>query len=149
MSKGGSGIFDGTRGNPQRNLPLGGGEGTGGGGPISPHPDAVPGHGSATVPDAKLSDYALNEDHPVGGDKAKVFKAALGFTREDAGELKQQILSRLPYFPAKLGKKDEYGQRYTVDMPIIGKNGKIRTVRTGWIIKPGESSPSLTTAYVL
>lgn len=148
MAKGGSGIFDGTRGNPQGNLPLGEG-GAGGGGPISPHPNAVPGSGSAAVPDAKLTGYALNENHPVGGNKAKVFKSALGFTRKDAGELKQQILARLPYFPAKPGKKDEYGQRYTVDMPIVGKNGKIRTVRTGWIIKPGASSPTLTTAYVL
>lgn len=148
MSKGRSGVFDGTRGNPQRRIPEDDRSG-GGGAPISPHPDAVPKSESATVPDAKLTKYALNEDHPIGGNKAKVFRSALGFTQDDAPELKQQILARLPFFPAKLGKKDEFGQRYTVDMPIIGKNGKIKTVRTGWIIKLGESSPSLTTAYVL
>ncbi|WP_338650936.1 DUF6883 domain-containing protein [Listeria seeligeri] len=33
-------------------------------------------------------------------------------------------------------------------MSITGPNGKAKTVRTGWIIKPNSTSPELTTIYV-
>ena len=50
--------------------------------------------------------------------------------------------------PAVLGKSDQFGQRFTVDMPITGPNGNTATVRTGWIIDPGSTTPRLTTLYV-
>ena len=113
------------------------------------NPKALPNVASASIPEKKLSGYALNSEHPIGRNKARVFKAALGFTDADAASLERQIILKLPFYPASIGKKDQYGQRYTVDMPITGKNGQTRIIRTGWIIKTGESSPTLTTAYVL
>ena len=47
-----------------------------------------------------------------------------------------------------IGKLDQYGQRYTVDMMIRGLKGISAMVRTGWIIKPGESIPNLVTIFV-
>jgi hypothetical protein len=38
--------------------------------------------------------------------------------------------------PAVPAKTDQYGQRFTVDMPITGPNGNTVTVRTGWIVAP-------------
>ena len=95
-----------------------------------------------------MTDYALNPDHPVGGNKARVFKSALGYDKNNAGELIEQIYSKLPESEAVMGKLDQYGQRYTVDMSITGVNGNTATVRTGWIVKTECEIPSLTTLYI-
>lgn len=59
-----------------------------------------------------------------------------------------QIYEKLPSSEAVLGKLDEYGQRYTVDILITGSNGSTANVRTGWIIKTGSDIPELTTIFV-
>lgn len=54
----------------------------------------------------------------------------------------------MPESEAVMGKLDQYGQRYTVDMLITGVNGNTVTVRTGWINKTECEIPSLTTLYI-
>ena len=58
-----------------------------------------------------------------------------------------QIYEKLPSSEAVLGKLDEYGQRYTVDIPITGPNSSTVNVRTGWIIKTGSDIPELTQCH--
>ena len=108
----------------------------------------LPNFDKAEIKPKKLTDYALNPDHPVGGNKARVFKSALGYDKNNAGELIEQIYSKLPESEAVMGKLDQYGQRYTVDMSITGVNGNTATVRTGWIVKTECEIPSLTTLYI-
>lgn len=108
----------------------------------------IPNVESATINPKKLTDYALNPNHPVGGNKAKVFESALGYNQSNADDLMRQIYEKLPSSEAILGKLDQYGQRYTVDILITGPNGKTVNVRTGWIIKTGSDIPELTTMYV-
>ncbi|WP_458412186.1 RHS repeat domain-containing protein [Schinkia sp. CFF1] len=110
--------------------------------------NAIPNFSKATIDPRKLTDYALNPNHPVGGNKAKVFESALGYNQSNAGKLMKQIQKNLANTPATLGKADQYGQRYTVDMLIKGANGKTATVRTGWIIKSGSNTPEMTTLFV-
>ena len=50
---------------------------------------------NAVIPDEKLYGYSLNKEHPKGGDKAVVFEKVLGYTQENAEELKEAILSEL------------------------------------------------------
>lgn len=109
----------------------------------------LPNIDNAKIDPRKLTDYALNPNHPVGKNKAKVFESALGFNQSNADDLLKQIYEKLPESTAKLGDLDEYGQRYIVDMLITGTNGQIKTVRTAWIIKTGSNIPELTTLYVL
>lgn len=45
------------------------------------------------------------------------------------------------------GKVDEYGARYTVDIPVVGPKGP-GVVRTGWIYRSGSDTPELTTLFV-
>ena len=97
----------------------------------------IPNVGNASIDSRKLTDYALNPEHPVGGNKAKVFESALGYNKSNAEEFMQQIYEKLPGGRATLGKLDEFGQRYTVDISITGPNGNTVEVRTGWIIKKG------------
>lgn len=97
----------------------------------------------------KIHGYALNPNHPTGKHKARVFLTALGFTQADAVTLAQVIMWKASQMKPVLGQADEHGQRYTIDMPITGRNGKTAMVRTAWIVRPNETEPRLTTVYVL
>ncbi|MEM9997476.1 MAG: DUF6883 domain-containing protein [Bacteroidota bacterium] len=102
----------------------------------------------AVVELAKLRDYALNPAHPRGKHKARVFAATLGYAASDAETLRRALLNAVTVCEATLGRTDEYGTRYTVDLPLTGPGGDA-VVRTGWIIRTGEDFPRLTTLYVL
>nr|MBP3281003.1 phage tail protein [Treponema sp.] len=103
---------------------------------------------NATINPTKLTEYALNPSHPVGGNKAIVFEKTLGYNKANSDDLIKQIHEKLPLSQSEKGKEDQYGQRYTVDISILGPNGNTKIVRTGWIIKSGDSIPYLTTLYV-
>lgn len=80
----------------------------------------------------KLTGYALNPDHPVGGNKAKVIESRTGFGLADAAEVKRQILAKASECEAVPGKTDKHGTRWHVDVPLTGPRGTM-TIRTGWI----------------
>jgi len=113
----------------------------------SVHPNALPNYQNAVIPSDKLEKYALDPTHPTGRHKAIVFKSALGFDQSNWQLLSQSIIDELPYHEAVLGKDDEYGQRYTVIMPVTGPNGNTVEVVTAWIFKQGEDYPSLASPY--
>ena len=108
----------------------------------------LPNVDKVTVDPNKVKNYALDPNHPVGGNKAKVFESSLGYNQSNADQLMKQVQNKLPNSEAILGVKDQYGQRFTVDMQITGPNGNTATVRTGWIIDPGAEIPRMTTIYV-
>jgi membrane protein involved in colicin uptake len=101
----------------------------------------------------KFTDYALNPDHPVGGNKAKVFSAATGLEQKDAADVMKQVNDGLGKFPPSAGKVDQYGQRFTMHTPVTGPKGTA-TVESGWIYdrnqETGEISniPRLVTIFV-
>nr|WP_206069988.1 RHS repeat-associated core domain-containing protein [Knoellia sp. DB2414S] len=101
----------------------------------------------ATIDPRKLTEYALNPNHPVGGNKARVFESPLGFNRSNADDLmaqqRQGVMENMP-IP---GKVDKWGTRFTVDIPVTGPGGS-GIVRTGWIYTPGSTTPSLNTLTV-
>jgi hypothetical protein len=49
---------------------------------------------------------------------------------------------------AQLGRRDAYGQRYTVDV-LLEWRDKRAMVRSGWIIEYDSDTPRLTTCYPL
>ena len=112
------------------------------------HNDCLPNLNSAKIDMNKITGYALDSSHAIGGNKARVFESALGYNKTNADDLILKVKQGLKENSAVLGKSDSYGQRYTVDMPIKGPNGKTVTVRTGWIIDVGQTNPRLTTIYV-
>ncbi len=97
----------------------------------------------------KLTDYALDPESLKGADKALVFRQHLGFTKETFQPLLAQIEAQALDAEAIPGVEDQHGCRYQVDLSIIGlKPGQQETVRTGWIVKPGEDIARLVTLYV-
>jgi len=119
----------------------------GGSTPAPAPPTRVPNAHQAEVDPRKLTDYALNPEHPVGGNKAKVFESATGFNKSNYEDLLEQLKTGVQNTDATVGKVDQYGQRFTVDIEVTGPKGTA-TVRTGWIVKPDNPNPTMTTLFV-
>jgi len=108
---------------------------------------AIPNARYATIDPRKITEYVLNPAHPVGGNKARVFESALGINQQNARVLMSQLQSGVRTQPAVVGRVDQFGTRYTVNIPVRGPNGTAN-VQTGWIIDTGSTVPRLVTAFV-
>lgn len=102
----------------------------------------------AKIPDEKLTEYALNFEHPTGKEKAKAFKEALGYTKESYTDLKTKILDSFDEKELVYKREDKYGKRYEQIMQITGPNGKTANVLTAWIKDNDNAEPGLTSIYV-
>jgi hypothetical protein len=108
----------------------------------------LPNADQSVVDIRKLKDYCLDRLHPRGKHKARVFEHALGLTKENAEELRDEILKRVPHEEALIGEEDDYGRRFVVDFEYI-RQGRRARIRTCWILKTGENAPRLTSCFVL
>ncbi len=79
----------------------------------------------------KLYNYLLDFNHSKGGPKAKWFKEALGFTRENMDDLAKQLI----FNPAKAVQTEvtEFGTKYNQIISVKGANGRTIDVLTSWI----------------
>ena len=107
----------------------------------------IPGGERAVVDIAKLQDYCLSPQHPRGRHKARVFASVLGITVNDADLLRQALLKAAREGEALEGARDDYGQRYVIDLEVQGPRG-MAMVRSSWIILHGEDFPRMTSCYV-
>jgi hypothetical protein len=89
----------------------------------------------------------LNPLHDEGKHKARLF-VAVGITATDAEKLRDILLEVINAREAQLGRRDAYGQRYTLDFPLKWSDKRI-IIRSGWIIEQGTDIPRLTTCYPL
>jgi len=87
----------------------------------------------------KLRDYCLDPEHPRGQHKARLFKSALGWTTDNAEDMRRRLLQAIQTEEAVLLGTDDYGQRYALDFPVQGPGGLV-TIRSLWIIRHGEDS---------
>lgn len=108
----------------------------------------LPSAESAIVDPAKVRDYLLSPDHPVGHAKARFF-TSLGFTREHWAELRDALLRLAREADAESGPASPFGQKYVLGGIIEGPGPAARRawVETVWIILRGETAPRLVTAY--
>src|SRR5574337_906336 len=108
----------------------------------------IPNADRAVVDIRKLRDYCLNLLHDEGKHKARLFESALDIIANDAEQLRNILLQIVKTHEAELGRRDEYGQRYTVDF-MLEWEGKRAKVRSGWIIEYGSDIPRMTSCYPL
>jgi len=87
----------------------------------------------AFVDIAKLRDYLLNPEHESGGQKARVFRAALGLTLDDAEWLRVELLRIARERDATPGELVPFGQKYVIDANLLSA--------TEWLLceQPGSS----------
>jgi len=102
------------------------------------------------VDEAKLRDYVLNDRHPRGRHKARVFRSRLGLIQSDAGWLCDALLEaalrlRSEFRPLHA---DAFGRRYGLDILMTTTNGAA-IVRTAWIVRTDEDMVRFVTCYVL
>lgn len=101
---------------------------------------------NAEIDIRKLREYSLNPSHPEGKHKARLFAAALDITDADADSLRVILLAAATVTDVEMGRIDDYGQRFTMDVVIKWK-GREAIVRCGWILEQGSQVPRLTTCF--
>jgi hypothetical protein len=106
----------------------------------------MPGGDAALVDPQKLTRYCLNPDHPRGKHKARVF-STLGFTIENANELRAALLVAAATADAQPALADRFGERYVIEFQIEGPRGS-GVVKSIWIVRRGEPFPRLTSCFV-
>ena len=97
------------------------------------------------IPIAK-AEYLLNNATAPGkgGDKQKFWREILGFNSPEA--VCEAILAQATPNQLEALSPNAYGQRYQAIISIAGPSGKIRRVRTIWILLFGETTARLVTA---
>lgn len=96
---------------------------------------------------SKLEGYSLNPNHPSGGNKARVFESALGYTRENADDLGRQLSKGFDTSKAYRAVENHYGgTQYSQIIDVTGPNGRTVSVNTGWHVVGDEAR--LSTAFV-
>ena len=107
----------------------------------------LPNPHKAVVEIGKLRDYTLNVDHPGGKHKARVFKAALGLTVQQADWLRNRALELAVTGEAGRGSTSAFGDTYVIDAWVTYK-GRTALVRFSWIVEFGTDFPRLTSCYI-
>ncbi len=103
----------------------------------------------AVVDNGKLVGYCVSASHPRGMFKARQFKIRLGFDSDDVGLLKLALLQAVSTSDqARVGERDQFGQRYTLEFLMQGPAGK-GIVRTHWILRGSENYPRFLSCSVL
>ena len=105
----------------------------------------VPNAENAVVPLEKLTTYLLALSHPVGGSKARFFRAH-GFSDGNTDLFAGGLRSIVTGTPSSV-RSSPFGTKYVVSGDIPTPRGTIVQIETVWIIEPPDDRPRLVTAY--
>jgi hypothetical protein len=100
----------------------------------------------AEISVAKVRDYLLNPEHPVGRAKARFF-TSLGFHRAGWAELHAALLSHAALGEAHLLPLGPFGQKCLIRGSIVGPTGVRAPVIAVWMITDPSTGPRFVTAY--
>jgi hypothetical protein len=101
---------------------------------------------NAVVEPAKLRDYLLALEHPIGRFKARFF-FGLGYTSEGWQVLRDDLLGLATSGHAEPGQHGPYGQKFTVKGTLVGPNGRSAAVVSVWLAPANGDAPRFITAY--
>lgn len=101
----------------------------------------------AIIPTAKLVEYALDQEHPRGRHKARVFASALGIEQGDWRYLQAQVLEAVVDAPIRGTRITPFGVTYDVVVPVDGLNGATHPVATIWLVE-SDRPPRLVSIWV-
>ncbi len=98
------------------------------------------------VPPAKLTDYLLRADHPVGGAKAAFFRS-FGFALDRPDVLADALADHPERNPVAGTETSAWGMKYLVRCTIRTPDGRDPCVLSVWFVPPGSNLARLVTAY--
>lgn len=114
--------------------------------------EVLPRAGDAYGVQIKLRAYSLNQEHKVGGHKARAFRRALGITFDDADYLAERLLAGIHEAPIRVVRDiAPHGVVCGVLVPVRGlRDHTERTVvvTTSWQLRFETDAPRLVTAYL-
>lgn len=104
----------------------------------------------ALAADEKFTKYSLDldSDKDNASTKAKKFAEVLGIYEKDWKYLKNQIVDGVKKYRPVRKNSTEYGEKYTIMIPVRGLNGKKAIVETAWQYDTGSDYPRLVTLFV-
>ncbi len=108
----------------------------------------LPNFEQAFIDDDKFVEYCLNPEHEEGKHKSLVFEKKLGITQGIYFVLKNAILEAIQTENAVFQRETSYGILYRLDFEMAYLDKKA-WVRTGWIFRPNENFPRLTTCFII
>jgi hypothetical protein len=100
----------------------------------------------AEISPAKVRDYLLNPEHPVGRAKARFFNT-LGFDRSRWAELHAALLAHAALGETQTLPLGQFGQKYLVRGSIQGPTGTVAPLLAVWILADPATGPRFVTAY--
>ena len=100
----------------------------------------------ASIDDAKITSYLLDETHEEGGSKAAFFMS-FGFDPAQPVVLADAILQYGQRHDFLSMQSSPHGEKYVIDGPLECPDGRAPIVRAVWIIDDGDSAPRFVTAY--
>ena len=100
----------------------------------------------ASIEPAKLRDYLLSSNHPIGRFKARFF-SALGFSADGWQELDQALrLQHLTHDAEPAGTVGT-GRKFTIRAILNGPTGQSSMVVSVWFVPSPGAAPRFVTAY--
>ena len=99
----------------------------------------------AYVESAKITDYLLNPDHPIGGDKA-AYLMRFGFRRSSWMALEGALLAHAIEGEVVSERETPYGRHFAVEGRLSTPDGRDPMVRTVWMVALGDPRPRFVTA---
>jgi len=106
----------------------------------------LPNADDAIIDAAKLRDYLLSTQHPLGRFKARFF-GALGFSADRWQELESALRTQHLTQLAEQGAAIGGGQKFMIQAILTGPNGQTAVVVSVWFVRLGEAVPRFVTAY--
>lgn len=94
----------------------------------------------------KLTEYALVPGKSKG--KAEAFRSALGYTAENAEDLRKDVLEHFDVDKLRAKGYNGYGDTFELVMKLKGPNGRTANVLTSWILEDGANEHKLTSIYI-
>ena len=109
-------------------------------------PVRLPARERAQVEPAKVRDYLLSREHPVGRFKAAFFEA-LGYSANAWQRLESDIRQLATNGDASPGEQSRYGKKYEIRGALRGPSGAVAQVVTIWIVRSDEETARFVTAF--
>lgn len=106
----------------------------------------LPNADRAIVSEAKVRDYLLSSEHPVGRFKARVFYAA-GYRQDTWQTLRDHLRALAATIDVTPSPPDAHGQRYVGAGALPGVDAEPLPIVTVWLIPSEGAPPRLITAY--